>query len=459
MSLAARGVPPSDESALLRFAGRAGSRLLSTPAFLLAARLLGAAAGFLVQLILAKSLSPENLGVYFGATSLAVIGGVLAAHGYPSIATRFASRYRPPRSRSLLRAFVRRAQSETLVLALTIAAIVATAAAAWPGIPADTRIAVAVAAFTIPFVACFRLYGSLAAATRAFCLAYLPDVCLKPILLLGALGAIFLIERDVSLVQVMIALGLATVVLSSAQYALLAKQFPVALTLFDGSPRRPAAPRALASKWRREAHTVLLVAVFSQFFPELSVLIASPVLSASDMGAFGLCLKLAFLVGFFVLLTQNMATPDLADALGQRADRRAPTTIAASAFAATIATSAALLMSFLWGEQALGLFGRNFEAGHTALVLLVAAQLVRAAFGPTNTVLTLVGEQKANLQLTLLAIGVLAVSTAILGNLFGLDGAALAVLITMLFWSAASAYVLHRKAGVRVDVFSGRASG
>jgi hypothetical protein len=38
--------------------------------------------------------------------------------------------------------------------------------------------------------------------------------------------------------------------------------------------------------------------------------------------------------------------------------------------------------------------------------------------------------------------------------MFGLDGAAAAVLLTTLFWSGASAYLLHRKTGVRVDLFN-----
>lgn len=443
------------EGALSRFAGGAVSRLLSTSALLLAARLLGAAAGFLVQLVLAKCLLAGELGIYFALTSLAVIGGVVAAHGYPSIATRFVSRYRIPRSHPLLRAFVRIAQAETLGLALIIAAMVAIASAAWPGLPAETRVAAVIAASTIPFVAAFRLYGSLATATRAFALAYLPDVCLKPVVLLCALGVIFLAYRDISLVQVMLALAVATMALSLLQYALLAGQFPVKIKLWGGGSHRQSALKPLASKWRREAHTVLLVAVFSQFFPDLSILVASPVLSASDMGAFGLCLKLAFLVGFFVLLTQNLATPDLADALGKRAERRTTANVGPSCLPAAAATFVALLLSILWGKEVLRLFGTDFEAGHTALVLLVAAQFVRAVFGPSNAVLTLVGEPKANLQLTAVAVGVLMAGTAALGGIFGLDGAALAVLLTMLFWSGASAYVLYRRAGVRVDLFRG----
>jgi O-antigen/teichoic acid export membrane protein len=96
----------------------------------------------------------------------------------------------------------------------------------------------------------------------------------------------------------------------------------------------------------------------------------------------------------------------------------------------------------------------NTRAAHNALAVLVAAQLVRATFGPSSAVLTLLGERRINLLLALSALAVLATSTLVLGTLFGLDGAAAAVLLTTLFWSGASAYLLHRKTGVRVDLFS-----
>lgn len=445
--------PALRKASVARLARWDGGKLFSTSAFLLAARLLGAAAGFLVQLVLARWLSAGELGVYFTATSLAVIGGVVAAHGYPSIATRFVSRYRRPTGAPLLRSFVGLAQLETMLLALALTALVAVGVGAGPWFQGEARTAIMLAAITIPFVAAFRLYGSLATATRAFTLAYLPDVCLKPLLLLAALGGLLLAGRGISLAEVMLCLAVVTILLSAAQYALLARGFPVELTLWR--PQVAMSTRRITTKWRREAHAVLLVAVFSQFLPDLTILIATPFMKASDVGIFGLCLKLAFLAGFFVLLTQNIATPDLADALAKRSERRGGTKFSPPSTIAAAVTFIATLLCVFFGERLLRVFGADFAAGHTALVVLMAAQLVRAVFGPTNAVLTLVGEQKSNLLLTAASVVALAISTAVMGTLLGLDGAAFAVLFTMLFWCGSSAYTLHRSNGLRVDLFAG----
>ena len=438
----------------VRLFRRSVERLFSISTFLLGARLLGAAAGFLVQLVLARWLPHGDLGIYFTATSLAVIGGFVAAHGYPSIATRFVSRYRRPGGAPLLRAFVGHAQRETLVLALIITVTVALSAAVWPRLEGDARTAILLAAATIPFIAAFRIYGSLAAATRFFALAYLPDVCLKPILVLCALGALLIAGLGISLVEVMLSLAAATVVLSIAQYVLLSRSFPVELAAWRAGTRPAVATRRITRKWRREAHTVLLVAVFSLFLPELSILVATPVVSTADIGIFGLCLKLAFLAGFFVQMTQHIATPDIADALNNRSDRNSNARISASATAAAGATLLVIVFTVVWGEHVLRIFGPDFAAGQTALVLLMVAQLVRAVFGPTNAVLTLVGEQRVNLLLSATAFAVLALSTLLLGALLGLNGAAAAVLLTILFWCATSAFTLHRRTGLRVDLLA-----
>jgi len=437
------------------FLPRAGARLFSLSAFLLMARFAGAGAGFLLQVTLAKVLSAGDLGIYFTATSLAAIGGVVAASGYPSIANRFLSRYRGKRLDSLLAAFVRKAQSEAFLLALVLAGAVAAAALAWPELESGRRAVFLIAALTIPFVAAFRLYGALATASRRFTLAYLPDVSLKPVAVLAALGGLYLINGGFTLLQAVLCLAGASALLATVQAGLLARGFPVALAPWRnrGNRRRPGIRRT-ARRWRREAGGALLAAIVSQYFADIAILMAGPVLTGAELGAFGFCIKLAFLVGFFVMLSHTMMMPDIADALNRPGERRISPKLAASGAAAAVGTVLATIVCALWGGEFLRLFGTAFAAGETALAILVAAQLVRAVFGPTASVLTVVGEQRANSILAVAALAVLALSTAVLGTRFGLEGAAGAVFVASLFWSATGAVILYRRSGLRIDLLA-----
>jgi O-antigen/teichoic acid export membrane protein len=93
---------------------------------------------------------------------MAVIAGVLAAHGFPSIATRFVSRYRRAGGAPLLRAFARNAQKDMFVLALAAAAMVAAGALTWPGLDGRNQNSPRhLPRGMIPFVGCFAFTARL----------------------------------------------------------------------------------------------------------------------------------------------------------------------------------------------------------------------------------------------------------------------------------------------------------
>ena len=90
----------------------------------------------------------------------------------------------------------------------------------------------------------------------------------------------------------------------------------------------------------------------------------------------------------------------------------------------------------LLSDQLLSLFGAEFEGGETALVILVAGQLIFAATGIAGTVLVMTGHE------SLLARGavVTAIANVLLNAILipslGLDGAALSSTVAVTVGSA-----------------------
>jgi O-antigen/teichoic acid export membrane protein len=439
-------------ASLRGLAGRLMPLLLSTATMLLAARLIGAAGGFGVQLLLARLLPARELGLYFAGASLAMVAAVLAAGGYNSIATRFVARYCGRRP-ALLAAFARQAQRTNLAVSLAMAAAIILWAALWPGLPPEARWVFVAAAASVPPLAWVRLHGSFATAIRSFKLAYFPDVSLKPVVVLAILLVLALAGVRLSAPLATVVLTLATAALAAAQYLLLRPRFPADLAGWRRRAARPPRP-ALARAWRREARTLVLVALFTQYFADVAVLGATPFLAPAELGRFGLALKLAFLIGFFVQLGQQIATPDIADSLrASRSTRAVDARLRLSAWTATALTLLATAAVALWGRRLLGFFGADYAGGATALTILVAAQVLRAAFGPGTAVLTLLGRQMLNLRLAALALAVLAAATAALAPVLGAAGAAIAVFAATLVWCGTSARALNRDASIRVDAF------
>jgi O-antigen/teichoic acid export membrane protein len=151
----------------------------------------GAGAGFVTQVVLARTLQASALGVFYSVTSLAAVVGLIAAHGYPAIAPRFLSRYREQGKDGLIAAFVARARKDAVVFVVIATAGVLALALLWPNFIWEVRLALTAAALSILANAALRINGSLALALRRFALAYLPDTCIRPfVLLAGVLGLI-----------------------------------------------------------------------------------------------------------------------------------------------------------------------------------------------------------------------------------------------------------------------------
>ncbi|HET9573149.1 MAG TPA: lipopolysaccharide biosynthesis protein, partial [Methyloceanibacter sp.] len=231
--------------------------------------------------------------------------------------------------------------------------------------------------------------------------------------------------------------------LALTQYALLAKDMP--------KGEAPAPPKRLLTIWRREATPLILVALFTYFFADVAILMVTPLLSSAGTAAIGLCLKLALLVGFAVQVAHQVVVPDLADARARKDhDSIRDVVLRALAFPLAI-TLAATVVTALWGEYLLAIFGPEFTSAKLPLVILMACQLARAIFGPSVPLLTVIGAQKENATLAVAALIVLGLSSLILAPLYGVLGAAIAVAIATLFWLVGCAVVLDRLSGLRTD--------
>lgn len=418
-------------------------RLFSTSSLLSLARVAGAVAGFGTQVVLARTLQASALGVFYSVTSLAAVVGLIAAHGYPSIAARFMLRYREQGKEGLVAAFARQARRDVAVYAAAATAAVLTFALLWPSFNIEVRLALVAAALSIPANASFRLNGTFATTIRRFALAYLPDTCIRPFLLLGGIGLLVFLGLTLTASNVTFLLTLILSGLALTQYALLAKDMP--------KGRAEAPPRRLLTLWRREATPLVLVALITNFFADAAILMVTPLLSSADTAAIGICLKLALLVGFAVQVAHQVVVPDLADARARK-DRESIRIVGLRALAfPLVSTLAATIVAALWGKSILALFGPEFTAANTALVVLIGCQLLRAVFGPSGALLTVIGAQRESAALAVAALVALGGADLALAPSYGVLGAALAVAIATLIWLAGSAVLLYRLSGLRVD--------
>ncbi len=418
------------------------SGFLKASGFLMVARIGGTGIGFLIQLALVRLMTPSDYGIYVIALSLAAVLSILCAFGFPSVAARFIVAYQASGEQSKIRGFLQSALLHLSVLALLVCVAAAGLLWGFDVVPAEYRKLLLLASVMAPILAAMRLAGALSNTARRFYLTYLPDVTLRPLLLIGGLSAIYLFAVPMTSANVLsVHLG-AVFVACSVLWVLLRPLHEFDLKRVGSS--------AETTVWRRAAMPMIFVTLLTSFLADIDILLLSALLPAEEVGVFSVCLRIMLLIEFGLQTVFQMTTPDLAEAQAREDKVSMEAAIRRGQHITFCFSLAALLGVFGLGEAVLWLFGERFMDGHQTLLLLVLGQVLRSLFGPVTQVLTVAGAQMRSLFSYGVAFVALVAGNTLLVPTMGIEGAAAVLSSAMVLGTALQAWAVAQKTGVSV---------
>lgn len=176
-----------------------------------------------------------------------------------------------------------------------------------------------------------------------------------------------------------------------------------------------------------------------------------------ETGLYRAATLLSELVAFGLAVVNFVILPRIAGlhARGDRAALQRLVTVSTRVITATAAVGLAIIL--LAGTPILsGLFGAEFVAARTALVILAFGQLANALFGPVALVLNMTGHERLTLAGVSVAVVLNAVLNLILIPLYGMEGAAVASAAALILWNIVLAVLLKRRAGYSSTVVGGQ---
>ncbi len=404
---------------------------LASSFVLIGMRVLAAALGLFIQLLLARHLSANGLGIFYFATSLPIVMGTLAALGYPAIITPLIARYRTRGRTFMLRAFIRRIRIDTVLAGLLASGVVIGLVLLGFGVDNSLQGPVIAGALAIPAIALLRNNGSIAAALRAGYLSYLPDLLLRPLLFIAVILVVLLVRGDLSPTVTVACMSSIMMAVALFQAVLLRAKLPSTAGARIG--------RRLVRTWRARGGLLIVLSIVVALFADLDLVLLGPLLSPTELAVFGASLKLALMVGFAIQVQHELIGPDIAEAL-LRDDRGAINRAMhhANVMPALISLGAMIVIA----------------AGYCALVILTFAQLTRAACGPSIGLLLASGREQAVWLILAGSLVILIGANMALVPTFGINGAALAAYLSIAFSSLALAWLAFRWTGVRTDLLA-----
>lgn len=401
------------------------------------------AAGFGMQIILARSLGPEGLGGYATFLALATVLSITGGFGMPMAAVRFMPVQIAEGRDAALRGFLRAAQRLTVATSLIVALGFWLVFLLLPTLRDQAPLALAAGAIIPVFGLGTLAAGSLQALGRPI----RADLLLN--LARTAMIAVFVLCAGwIGIATAEAALWL-TALAALLSWAMTARAARHALPL---PPNGPVSEED-RSRWIAAGMTFVLAMASVSLIERLDTIMLGALVGAEAAGIYSVASRLALTVMLATSSVLSLLAPALARQAAAR-DRDGLQRSAAVAVALTLTLS--LGVAGVLGAASpwlLPAFGRDFTAAAPPFAILLLGQVAVAACGAAGGLLALSGHNRALIVVALAAVILDMVLCLILVPAFGLEGAAAATVATLLAQAVVLSIVVRRSLGVDPTLF------
>jgi O-antigen/teichoic acid export membrane protein len=404
------------------------TRLVRGSAFVFSSRLIGAILVFLTQVLLARWMGAKELGIYVFAFSVGTLLSIITGLGYPAASLRVIGQNLASNNVKRIKGFVRQGSLFITVSSLLAGLLgIALLLLMKEWIPTAYVIPLIITMLCVPVFSILRLNLRIAHAMSWFSLAFIPNMLLRPLLFLVLVYAAWRTGASLSANTAMLLQLAALVVITIGQIAILRRMLKPELG--------DALPEYETRNWMRIAAPLLLVTLFTQFFTEISVALIGTMLPSDAVAVFNASYRTALFIAFGLAAVNAIITPRVSRLYAAGDHDGMQHLIALATQLKFWSSLCAILVLVFFGKNILALFGEEFLTGYGVLLILAASQLVLAAVGPVDVLLSITGHQDYCVRVFALALLATIFLNLVLVPRFGMIGAATAVLLVVLFWA------------------------
>jgi O-antigen/teichoic acid export membrane protein len=407
-------------------------------------RLAGAGVIFLAQAAIARFWGAESLGNFLLLIAAANILAVLLPLGFETTGTFFAAEYRAAGHGRHLRGFMKRSYGHIAIMTVALL-LVGYPLAGLLGTPGHL-VQVHWGALVLMTFATAVVYcnSSLLVGLKRPYAGFFADTVFRPMLMIAALSIATLAFGDADRFGGFIwvlAGGFAIIALTQLAYLWRhVRDVPATETM------RPAEVK----RWWRFALPWVIIAMATDLFYDIDLLILANLMDRETLAVFGVCTRVFSLVSFGVAAVYSVVLPDMFDLAKDRAGLLRK--IGEANLAAAGIAIALFVIVAVAGPLALMLFGPSFLPGALPMAVLCLTLIVRAFFGPSSVVLSMNDRPHDVLPAIGLGMVVLVVANLLLVPPMGLLGAAFAAVLAQTVWSAALWYTALKRAKLDVSL-------
>jgi len=164
-----------------------------------------------------------------------------------------------------------------------------------------------------------------------------------------------------------------------------------------------------------------------------------------QVGIYSACINLSMIITFIPIAIGGFIATRVSEAYSKNDDDRVKEIFKNSLKLIGIFTLPIFLIMVIYGDFFLGLFGSAFTVATTTLLITNIAFLSEALCGPVGFILNMTDNQHIFMKILIISLLINITFNALFIPIYGINGAAIAVLFSMFFWTISSLIFLKRK--------------
>ena len=413
-------------------------------------RVLSAGLAYLSQILLARWMGGSDYGIYVYVWTWVLLLGSMLDFGIASSAQKIIPDYRTSGQHALLRGFLSGGRWLTLatsgIAALLLAGLIALLS---PWIEESERLPLYIGCLTLPAFVVANTQDGIARSHDWMTLGLMPQFIIRQGLIIGFTAGALVLGFQLGASAAMAASAAAVWIAMLGQMLVLNRRLERHVEV---------GPKQYDLRgWLAVSLPILLVESFYLLLSYTDVLVLQQFRSSEEVGVYFAVVKTLALVSFIHYAMSATTAHRFAEyhALGDKARLSA---YVAHAIQWTFWPSlAATLVLLALGKPLLWLFGAQFTAGYDIMFIAAIGLVVRAAIGPVERLLNMLGQQRACASAYAAAFVMNLVLCIVLVPRFGGHGAAAATSLSLVFETVLLFRIVKRRLGLHVLAF-GKAS-